>query len=69
MKESGKMREGRTDESIKAKMTKCGRWEQVEREEDRKWGSTQWTAGLGSQRVKLRKSKSCFHLQMQPPKL
>lgn len=63
------MREGGTDESIKAKMTECGRWEQGEREEDRSGGSTRRTAGLGSQRVKLRKSKSCFHLQMQQPKL
>lgn len=63
IKESGKMREGGTDESIKETMTKIGRWEQGEREKDRRGGGSTWrTAVLGSQRVKLRKSKSRFHL-------
>lgn len=53
MKVAGKMREGGTDESMKATMTKCGRREQGERENDRR-GSTRWTAGPESPRVKLR---------------
>lgn len=79
MKESGKMREGGTDESIKGKMTKCGRWEQGERQGDRRgggqhggqlgWGHRGSSSGSQSHAFICRCSKRNFNqLKRNPPK-